>query len=237
MISNWMKDICKTKCSVEFFSHTWLQPSVIARIPGASDERVILGAHLDSIVTGNVNNAPGADDDASGVAGVLEVARLLVESNLQFNRTLEFHFYSAEELGLWGSQAIANAYAKENVNVYAMIQYDMIGYCSPLLEGKLERPPALVLDEFVDRDLTLCLFKIGEQAVGRKFDETACGYACSDHGSWTRAKYRSAFPKECDRRFQNPYIHTLRDTVSILKEAIARPVIEFGVASMIRLSE
>lgn len=84
--------------SVRFFNSTTTknQPSVIARIEGVvSEDVVILGSHEDSVNKHGVyQNAPGVDDDGSGTVCVLEVFRVLVDSNFKPNRTVEFHFYA-----------------------------------------------------------------------------------------------------------------------------------------------
>lgn len=78
----------------------------------------IVGAHYDSV------SNPGADDNASGVAGVLEAARVLHE--YQFAATLIFMAFDREEQGLIGSTAYANAHSADNIR--GMISLDMIGY-------------------------------------------------------------------------------------------------------------
>jgi hypothetical protein len=94
-----------------------------------NDSRVfIISGHLDSRVTDilNVkNDAPGANDDASGVAAVLECARILSRSN--FPATVVFVAVSGEEQGLFGSTMLAKRAVKEKWNVVAMLNNDMIG--------------------------------------------------------------------------------------------------------------
>jgi hypothetical protein len=91
-----------------------------ARSPG---EVVLVGAHYD-----HIPECLGADDNASGVAGALEVARVLAE--VPIDRTLAIACWDEEELGLVGSQAwVAGGMAAgESVAVY--LNYDMIGYRS-----------------------------------------------------------------------------------------------------------
>jgi leucyl aminopeptidase len=68
------------------------------------------------------------DDDGSGTTTTLEVFRVLASSpSFKPQRPVEFHWYSAEELGLLGSQDIAAAYKKQGRTVYAMLQNDMDG--------------------------------------------------------------------------------------------------------------
>lgn len=74
-------------------------PNLLADLPGTDPGRVVLiGAHLDSTADG-----PGIDDDATGVAAVLELARVLAGSS--HSATIRFALWSAEELGLLGSDA------------------------------------------------------------------------------------------------------------------------------------
>jgi leucyl aminopeptidase len=110
------------------FKHPWAQSSIIARIPGKSERTVVIGAHQDSInlFLPSLLAAPGADDDGSGTVTTLEAFRVLVEhlksSGEVLEQTVEFHWYSAEEGGLLGSQAIFSSYEKEGKDVVAMLQ-------------------------------------------------------------------------------------------------------------------
>jgi bacterial leucyl aminopeptidase len=118
--------------TVSPFVHEWGQNSVIARIQGQSNKTVVIGAHQDSINQfGTSLRAPGADDDGSGSITILEAFRaLLLDDDVRSGKapnTVEFHWYSAEELGLWGSQAVFTAYQKEGRDVRAMLQQDMTG--------------------------------------------------------------------------------------------------------------
>lgn len=66
--------------------------------------------------------APGADDDGSGTMSILEAYRALLAADFHPVKTVEFQWYSAEEGGLLGSQAIAKDYEARGVNVIAMSQ-------------------------------------------------------------------------------------------------------------------
>jgi len=94
-----------------------------------SDKRVyVVSGHLDSRVTDVMNrtsDAPGANDDGSGVAGVIEAARIM--SQYKFPATIIFVAVSGEEQSLLGSGFMAAKAKKENWNVDAMLNNDMIG--------------------------------------------------------------------------------------------------------------
>ncbi len=92
---------------------------------------VIAGAHLDS-TAGNQFSAepvaPGADDDGSGTIALTELARIL--KDLPLACTVEFVHFTGEEQGLWASYAYSDKVAAAKVNVVAMVEMDMIGYCA-----------------------------------------------------------------------------------------------------------
>ncbi|KAG6844532.1 hypothetical protein H0H87_006116, partial [Tephrocybe sp. NHM501043] len=114
--------------TVKAFTHTWIQSSIIARIPGTTTGPVtILGAHMDSINLSNPTSgrAPGADDDGSGSVNLIEAFRALLAAGFKPTTPVEFHWYSGEEAGLLGSQAIAKSYKSASTQVKAMLQLDM----------------------------------------------------------------------------------------------------------------
>ncbi len=89
---------------------------------------VIVGAHIDSRVTDVMNatsDAPGANDNASGVALVLEAARLL--SQRQFDATIVYAVFSGEEQGLWGAELLADTAKARGWQVAAMLNNDIVG--------------------------------------------------------------------------------------------------------------
>jgi hypothetical protein len=97
--------------------------------PGRDPNRVvIIGGHIDSRVTDVMDatsDAPGANDDASGVALVLETARLL--SKRKFDATIVYVAFSAEEQGLWGAELLADTAATRGWQVSAMLNNDIVG--------------------------------------------------------------------------------------------------------------
>ncbi|WP_380787517.1 M20/M25/M40 family metallo-hydrolase [Sphingomonas sp. R86521] len=89
---------------------------------------VIVGAHIDSRVTDVMNatsDAPGANDNASGVALVLEAARLL--SRHSFDATIVYAVFSGEEQGLWGAELLADTAKARGWRVSAMLNNDIVG--------------------------------------------------------------------------------------------------------------
>ncbi len=103
---------------------------IVATLPGdVTPERiVIISGHYDSRVTDVMNatgNAPGANDDASGVAVALELARVM--SSHHYPATIKFVAVTGEEQGLYGSTHLAQEVADGKQNVLAMITNDIVG--------------------------------------------------------------------------------------------------------------
>jgi len=105
--------------------------NVIATLKGTNpdDDRIIvISAHLDSRATldnDSTGYAPGANDDGSGVAAILELVRIM--STRKFSSTIVFMAVSGEEHGLYGAKFMATKAKQENLNIIAMINNDMIG--------------------------------------------------------------------------------------------------------------
>lgn len=105
--------------------------NVVAVLPGTdpNDKRILLVCgHYDSRVTDVMNVkdfAPGANDDASGVAGVLEMARVM--SKNKFSNTIMFVAMVGEEQGLYGAANLAKRAKEEGWNVHLVMNNDMIG--------------------------------------------------------------------------------------------------------------
>ncbi|KAL8809862.1 MAG: hypothetical protein Q9200_003045 [Gallowayella weberi] len=206
---------------VKAFPHPWGQSSVIATIPGKTNKTVVVGAHQDSInlFFPSLLAAPGADDDGSGTVTILEALRVLLQFDAIVNgsasNTIEFHFYSAEEGGLLGSQAIFSAYGKAGRDVKAMLQQDMTGYIHNTIAAG-EPESVGVITDFVDPGLTEFIKKIVTEYCEIPYVLTKCGYACSDHASASKAGYPSAFVIESDFKYADNKIHTTEDKVEYL---------------------
>lgn len=221
--SRWIQDRftelgrARSDVTVTAFRHNFKQPSVIARIAGngpLAHEVVVLGAHQDSIAGSlwpDANaRAPGADDDASGVATLIETFRVLMQSGYAPERTIEFMAYAGEERGLLGSQDIAERYQAEGKQVVAVMQLDMT-----LFPGRGGKPVAIhLVTDHTNAELNRFTLKLIDTYVKMPWNEMKCGYACSDHASWTESGYPATFPFEALMEDDNPNIHTAKDTVT-----------------------
>lgn len=107
--------------------------------PVLKNEIIILGAHYDHIGFGkkvdNDSIANGANDDATGTAAVMAMARYFATKKNN-KRSIIFTLYSGEEMGLLGSKHLAQRLKNENINLYTMINFEMIGV--PMMEKDYE---------------------------------------------------------------------------------------------------
>lgn len=124
-------------------AHTNLGGTPVMNVIGAisgrgalASEVVVLGAHYDHLGYGGFGSLDpdsngvihnGADDNGSGTAALIESARLLVNRSAASHRTLLFVSFTAEEMGLIGSQHYASHPVRPNESTYAMINFDMVG--------------------------------------------------------------------------------------------------------------
>ena len=162
--------------------------NVLAWLPGQTDEYLIIGAHYDHLGRGNVDSLapsqigqvhPGADDNASGTAGVLELARLLAPERGKLKRSVLFMDFAGEELGLLGSAEWVKQPTRPLDKAVAMINMDMIGrikddkvYIGGVGTGSTFKS---VLDQ-------------AEKEAPFKFEASPGGYSSSDHTSFVAKK-------------------------------------------------
>ena len=117
---------------MDFNSHNVVYTNIVAIIPGTvlSDEYIIVGAHYDhlGIKKGKIYN--GADDNASGTAALIEIARDLMAKSNTLKRSIIIAAFDAEELGLYGSEALCNYLSSEGLlhKVKLMMSVDMVGW-------------------------------------------------------------------------------------------------------------
>jgi hypothetical protein len=158
--------------------------NVLAYLPGKSDEYVIVGAHYDHLGRGNYDSLapsqigqihPGADDNASGTAGMLQLARMFAPMKDQLQRGILFASFAGEELGLLGSAHWVQNPTLPLDKAVAMLNMDMIGrikddkvYIGGVGTGSTLKP-------------------VIEQAASKgnfKVEYSPGGYSASDHTSF-----------------------------------------------------
>ena len=117
----------RVRLMVDVVNETRSTANVVATKRGTTrpNEIIVIGGHFDS-----VPRSPGANDNASGVATLMEAARVL--ASVPTARTIQFVPFSGEELGLFGSAAFAS---ERRQGVVAMINLDMVGWGERLMVG------------------------------------------------------------------------------------------------------
>ena len=162
--------------------------NVLAYLPGKTDEYVIVGAHYDHLGKGDSHSLapsqigqvhPGADDNASGTAGVLELARIFAPLTGKLDRGILFANFAGEELGLLGSAEWVREPTRPLDKAVAMLNMDMIGR---IKDDKV----------FIGGVGTGTTFKstLEDAAKGSSFhlEYSDSGYSSSDHTSFVSKK-------------------------------------------------
>ncbi|MDR3442319.1 MAG: M20/M25/M40 family metallo-hydrolase [Legionella sp.] len=184
------------------------QPSVVTVIgKDKTGDALVLGAHIDTLS----GNMPGADDDASGIAVSLEVARVLLSSELRFNRPIYIIAYAAEEQGLVGSSYVVQSFLDKKIPVKAVMQLDQAGF-----RANPKDKTIWLLTDYVDNKLVQFTADLLKQYVQVPVGYTECGYACSDHANWSAAGFSACYPSATTLDDDNPYLHSSEDRLEII---------------------
>ncbi|HEX2694313.1 MAG TPA: M28 family peptidase, partial [Acidobacteriota bacterium] len=184
--------------------------SAVGELKGTNfpDDIVIVCAHLDSTSPEPDTLAPGADDDASGTAAVMETARVLARHPTDY--TVRFIAFTGEEQGLYGSQAYSIAARDLKERIVGVVNLDMIAYADRMPED---------LDVFVNSASEWMGYRIAQDAgeyaglsVKTRVDPSM---VYSDHASFWDNGYAALLAIE-DEPIRNPYYHTTGDTLDTL---------------------
>ncbi|KAI0121707.1 hypothetical protein BJ170DRAFT_133642 [Xylariales sp. AK1849] len=189
-----------THISLEYFTHSFPQPSIIARfepkVRNFSMPLTILGAHQDSAnYLFPLLPAPGADDDCSGTVSILEAFRVLALSGYTpRDGPVEFHWYAAEEAGLLGSQPVARYKKDSGAKIGAMMEFDMTAFVA---RNATESIGFVKTD--ADEALTDWAVKLAKEyiSIPAKIYELGAG-AGSDYRAYTQLNYPATFATEGD---------------------------------------
>jgi Zn-dependent M28 family amino/carboxypeptidase len=144
-VLKWIKtnlDIAGAQTHWHTYPYNWLTwHNLVATIPGDAaldpdEPRLVVGAHIDTVA-----GSPGADDNASGVAAVMEAARVLASSTL--NLRVDFVFFTQEESGRIGSTRYAADAKAAGEDILAMIAVDSIAFGSADEDLDIATRPAM----------------------------------------------------------------------------------------------
>ena len=198
-----------------FNANTWMgsgqaAPNVIGIQRGTlyPDTYVICGSHFDSFSYDAMyggGTAPGADDNATGVASVLESARIMTQ--YEFEYSIIYCAYGCEEMGLYGSEAYASRCQQEGMDIIGYFNNDMNGYL------------------YGDQIHIDCIYPNSVEPIGTYYMNVGEVYypelpirhvnfnqGDSDHTSFNNHGYMGIYPFE-DYQNYSPYIHTPNDLI------------------------
>ena len=186
-------------------------PNIIATQWGTKypDKYIVCGSHYDSERSNyGGQECPGADDNATGVATVLETARILSQYNFEY--TIIYCAFSAEEIGLVGSEAYASYCAD--------MGYDIIGYFNNDMNGYLHPGNEIHVD-LIYPDNVEVLGNYYKNVANVYFPEMEVRHieitkGDSDHTSFNNYGFMGIYPFE-DKDNSSPYIHTIEDVIGI----------------------
>lgn len=187
----------------------------------APDTMVVLGGHYDTV------NGPGTDDNASGTSLLLEAARVLAKTNFEY--TIKFIFFSAEEQGLVGSQAYVQSVAVPGGHkIRVMINADMIGYSNGGTIVKVEKDVSNPSGNNAASALFTDTLASLTQLYTTLTTQITNAYA-SDYMSFQDAGYIiTGFFEGVD----NPYYHTLRDSLRYVDTNYVAQITRAAVAGL-----
>jgi len=208
---------------------TW-QYNVIASVAVRNNSSIcIVGAHYDAIIAEGdpFTLAPGANDNASGVAAVMEIARLIKKYRFRPVHTIRFVAFAAEELGLHGSIDYVTKAAMAGDNIIMMINHDMIAY----LADPGARPWQVNIIHYDnssglrDEAARLCS---SNSALVSFSDNTS--YKRSDSYPFFVAGYKALFFQQSD--FESTY-HTVGDISSVCNPEYCREIVRVSCAIVV----
>ena len=162
--------------------------NVLAYLPGKTDEYIVLGAHYDHLGYGHYDSLapsqigqihPGADDNGSGTAGLLELARLLTPLKGRLQRGILFASFAGEELGLLGSAEWVKDPTRPLDKDVAMLNMDMIGRI---------RQNTVYIGGIGTGSTFQAIVAAIEKNSNFNFQNSVGGYASSDHISFVARK-------------------------------------------------
>jgi leucyl aminopeptidase len=223
---------------------TW--KNKVVTIPGHgpnADEIVLMTAHMDSTSPQRNTNAPGAEDNASGVAALMEAARLF--RFYKFDRTIKIIFFTGEEQGLWGSKAYVEDHPAEMDNIIGVVNLDMFGYdndqymCIELHVGTMPD----------SNQVGTCFTEVNTNYnLGLAYDYVTNGaIGASDHASFWDAGVGAIEVLENfqahDESFgcngtqdRNPHYHQITDTIDKMYMPATLATVKAGVGSVASLA-
>ena len=222
---------------VDFTKYEWLVGKVNQNMynvlgtlkgTGATDSTVIIGAHLDAISYIKVASeyvltptAPGADDNATGCAVMIEMARIMHKYNIKPHHNIDFMAYDAEEIGLKGAYYDAEKRKNAGENIIVMLNNDMVGH-----QPKEEKPWEVFLhwyDNALDVTEKARQALINYTTVTPFVPDASQNDLAQASDSWAYYQYGFKATFAIEKHF-SPYYHSANDLTEYLNFEYCRQI-------------
>lgn len=221
------------------------QYSIVLKIGNSNLPGILVGAHFDTLACGYEANdgyhdddgcytdpdgpLPGADDDGSGTAALLELSRTLLNSHLTFKKPIYITWYAAEEIGLIGSKSVVDDFVAKKIPLDAVLQLDQIGY-----EKNNDPTIWIYSGSNNDPDLVKFMQELGTQYL-RQPVKLLSRNGDSDDWNWHHAGYKTVRAVEGDE--ESPYTHTSADTLATISLPHLFDYLKLTIAYVVELAE
>ena len=208
--------------------NSW-QYNVIATLEGSGDSTCIMGSHYDDIVYSGdpFTYAPGANDNASGVSAVFEIARLIHKIPDKPRHTIKFIAFAAEEGGLYGSYDYAVKAKQKNEKIVMMLDNDMIS----VLSSPKTKPWYMNIINYSNST------KLFTDACNACSSYTSLSYI-NDNTNWNRSDsypfyYFGYMPLIFTEASDDGNYHTVNDLVSTCNYEYCREMVKISYAMLL----
>ncbi len=163
-------------------------------------------------IIGNMNldpitSSPGVDDNASGIAVITEILRVLMLHNYRPTRTIMFMAYAAEEIGQKGSEHIAKSFVEDDQKIVGVLNFDLTNF-----RGS-EDLDLVMISDYTNSGQNAFLEQLIQTYLPEiKWEYDECGYECSDHASWHNAGFPVSMLVEARVHEVTSHMHKVTDT-------------------------
>lgn len=194
--------------SCDFWEYSpYFSPNIVCHLPGTdpSAEIVLISAHYDSRGSFGSTTAPGGDDDGSGTAALLSIARALSTSPLSLTSPVQLVAFSGEEQGLVGSQKYSSHLHSSDVPIKLALQMDMLAYRLPGEPMQIAFP-----DKLSTTTATEYVWQIAD-IYQPQLEQGYTPACCSDHQSFWEVGYPATWVFERNGPIADPMYHNSGD--------------------------
>jgi len=249
-VESWLRgkfaEMQLTTCS-QLFSASFLRtrklPNVVALIRGQTNDTVTVGAHYDS--RPYTGRAPGADDNGSGAAALLSIAKAYAESGVVPVKSVYFVAFAGEEQGLLGSEAFAKELQNpkgelpdecrldlNDQNNHQALIMDEIGWASPKKTELTANLEAYDFSDEIMEHLAQANLRRGDSKLAVVHSSKPFG---SDHMSWLNRGWHAVLTINGDDE-EYPAYHTANDVVANVNGTLAAGIARMNLGALFRMA-